>query len=183
MHGYTPSNEILITDYAPPNVFIFSQSLVNRPNQLIRQYFTRQLVQVSIFANILPLQNFPTYGRLLNPVLLNKSGLVRAKAGNFNIKSLNRCFYQVRTWRVFAEPVTFSFNSVHSFVTILEKKLTTWLEQYLIAAEEYCLDASMYGLHMKLRKTRRGLPSITTLDQLFEKISAKLPPRTFWEKI
>ena len=55
-----PSNEI--TDYVPPNVFIFSQWLVNRPNQLIRQYFTRQLVQVSLFTNILPLQNFPTYG-------------------------------------------------------------------------------------------------------------------------
>ena len=59
---YAPSNEIFITDYVPPNVFIFSQWLVNRPNQLIRQYFTRQLVQVSLFANILPLQNFPTYG-------------------------------------------------------------------------------------------------------------------------
>ena len=49
------------------------------------------------------------FNRLLNPVLLNKSGLVRAKAGNFNLKSLNRCFsnyYQVRTWRIFAEPVT-----------------------------------------------------------------------------
>ena len=49
------------------------------------------------------------FNRLLNPVLLNKSGLVRAKAGNFNLKSLNRCFsnyYQVRTWRVFAEPFT-----------------------------------------------------------------------------
>ena len=29
---------------------------------LIRQYSTRQLVQVSLFANILPLQNFLTYG-------------------------------------------------------------------------------------------------------------------------
>ena len=29
------------------------------------------------------------FNRLLNPVLLNKSGLVRAKAGNFNLKSLN----------------------------------------------------------------------------------------------
>ena len=38
--------------------------LVNRPNQLIRQYFTRQLVQVSLFANILLLQIFPTYGIL-----------------------------------------------------------------------------------------------------------------------
>ena len=37
----------------------------NWPNQLVRQYFTRQLVQVSLFANILPLQNFPTYGMCL----------------------------------------------------------------------------------------------------------------------
>ena len=46
----------------------------------------------------------------VNCILLNKSGLVRAKAGNFNPKSLNRCFsnyYQVRTWRVFAESVTY----------------------------------------------------------------------------
>ena len=44
------------------------------------------------------------FNRLLNSVLLSKSGLVRAKTGNFNPKSLNRCFsnyYQVRTWRVF----------------------------------------------------------------------------------
>ena len=50
------------------------------------------------------------FNRLLNPVLLNKSGLVRAKASNFNLKSLNRCFsnyYQVRTIHIFAEPVTY----------------------------------------------------------------------------
>ena len=50
------------------------------------------------------------FNRLLSPVLLNNSGLVRAKAGNFNLKSLNRCFsnyYQVRTWWVFAESVTY----------------------------------------------------------------------------
>ena len=46
---------------APPKVFIV---LLNRPSQLIRQHFPRQLVQVSLFANILPLQNFPTYGIL-----------------------------------------------------------------------------------------------------------------------
>ena len=43
----------------PPKVFII---LLNRPSQLIRQYFPRQLVQVSLFANILPLQNFSMYG-------------------------------------------------------------------------------------------------------------------------
>ena len=44
-------------------------------------------------------------------VLLNKSGLARAKAGNFNLKSLNRCFsnyYQVQTRLVFAETVTYT---------------------------------------------------------------------------
>ena len=44
--------------HVPPKVFII---LLNCISQLIRQYFTRQLVQVSLFANILPLQNFPTY--------------------------------------------------------------------------------------------------------------------------
>ena len=53
------------------------------------------------------------FNRLLSPVLLNKSGLVQAKARNFNLKSFNRCFsnyYQVRTWRVFTESVTFNDN-------------------------------------------------------------------------
>ena len=47
--------------------------LVNRPNQLIRQYFTRQLVQVSLFANILLLQIFPTYGSIASYVLQAQS--------------------------------------------------------------------------------------------------------------
>ena len=49
------------------------------------------------------------FNRLLNPVLLNKSSLVRAKASNFNLKSLNRYFsnyYQVQIWPVFAETIT-----------------------------------------------------------------------------
>ena len=51
------------------------------------------------------------FNRLLSPVLLNKSGLVRAKAGSFTLKTLNGCFsnyYQVRTWPVFAEKVTYN---------------------------------------------------------------------------
>ena len=54
--------------------------------------------------------NYILFNRLLSMVPLNKSGLVRAKPGNFTLKSLNRCFsnyYQVRTWRVFAETVTY----------------------------------------------------------------------------
>ena len=50
------------------------------------------------------------FNRLLSPILLNKSGLVRAKAGNFNLKSLNKCssnYYQVQTRPVFAETVTY----------------------------------------------------------------------------
>ena len=53
--------------------------------------------------------NYILFNRLLIIVPLNKSGLVRVKPGNFILKSLNRCFsnyYQVRTWRVFAEKVT-----------------------------------------------------------------------------
>ena len=50
------------------------------------------------------------FNRLLSKVLLNKSGLVRAKAGSFTLKTLNGCFsnyYQVRTWPVFAGRVTY----------------------------------------------------------------------------
>ena len=57
---------------------------------------------------------------LLSPVLLNKIGLVRAKAGNFNLKSLNKCFsnyYQVRTRPVFAETVT--YIHAYSYVRLL----------------------------------------------------------------
>ena len=44
------------------NYLYILHGLLNRPSQLIRQYFIRQLVQVSLFVNLLPLQNFPTYG-------------------------------------------------------------------------------------------------------------------------
>ena len=55
-------------------------------------------------------------------VPLNKSGLVRAKPGNFTLKSLNRCFsnyYQVRTWRVFAETVTYKLNDLRMPLYVL----------------------------------------------------------------
>ena len=55
------------------------------------------------------------FNRLLSLVLLNKSGLVRAKAGSFTLKTLNGCFsnyYQVRTWPVFAETVTIVMRKV-----------------------------------------------------------------------
>lgn len=68
-----------------------------------------------------------------------------------------------------------SFNSVNSFVAILKQKLTTWLQQYSKAAQEYSLDTPLYGLIVKVKKTRKALPPITKLDRLFEKISAKLP--------
>ena len=54
------------------------------------------------------------FNRLLSPVLLNKSGLAQAKA-NF----LNKCFsnyYQVRTWPVFAETVTYIVNFNHGLL-------------------------------------------------------------------
>ena len=54
------------------------------------------------------------FNRLLSKVLLNKSGLVRAKAGSFTLKTLNTCFsnyYQVRTWPVFAWRVTYIKNT------------------------------------------------------------------------
>ena len=54
--------------------------------------------------------NYILFNRLLSPVLLNKSGLARAKAVNFNSNFLNKCFsnyYQAQTWPVFAETVTY----------------------------------------------------------------------------
>ena len=53
----------------PPKAFII---LLNYISQLIWQYFTCQLVQVSLFANILSLQNFPMYG---NYIILNHENL------------------------------------------------------------------------------------------------------------
>ena len=47
-----------ITDYAPLKVFIFVNAILNRPSPFIRQHFTRQWFQVSLFANILPPQKF-----------------------------------------------------------------------------------------------------------------------------
>ena len=55
------------------------------------------------------------FNRLLSKVLLNKSGLERAKAGSFTLKTLNACFsnyYQVRTWPVFAGRVTCDYIKV-----------------------------------------------------------------------
>ena len=63
---YAPSNGILITDYMYTKVFIILNSLLNRLSQLIHQCFTCQLVQFSVFANILPLQNFSTYSTPLH---------------------------------------------------------------------------------------------------------------------
>ena len=57
------------------------------------------------------------FNRLLSKVLLNKSGLVRAKAGSFTLKTLNACFsnyYQVRTWPVFAWRVTYTYTEHYS---------------------------------------------------------------------
>ena len=42
--------------HMPPKVFII---LLNWPSQLIHQYFTHKFVQISLFANISPLQNLP----------------------------------------------------------------------------------------------------------------------------
>ena len=53
---------VMLNFHVPPKTFNYN----SRTNQLIRSYFTRQLVQISLFANILPLQNFPTYGNSYN---------------------------------------------------------------------------------------------------------------------
>ena len=63
--------------------------------------------------------NYILFNTLLSPVLLNKSGLARAKPVNFNSNFLNKCFsnyHQVQTWPVFAETVT---NALLPSITFL----------------------------------------------------------------
>ena len=43
-------------------MFLFRISFSYTCGSFARQYFTLQLIQISTFANVLPRQNFPTYG-------------------------------------------------------------------------------------------------------------------------
>ena len=77
-----------------------------------------------------------------------------------------------------------SFNSTDSFIAVLENKLANWLQQFKAAARKFNLDASAYGFSLKINRSKgKAVRPITRLDLLFEKISAKLPPRTFWGKL
>ena len=77
-----------------------------------------------------------------------------------------------------------SFNSVNSFITVMEEHLDSWLRQQFKAARKYRLNASAYGLNFRLERIEgKDLPVLTKLDLLFQKISARLPPRNFWGKV
>ena len=77
-----------------------------------------------------------------------------------------------------------SFNSTDSFIAVLENKLANWLQQFKVAAKKFHLDALTYGFSLKISRSEgKAVPPITRLDLLFEKISAKLPPCTFWGKL
>ena len=83
-----------------------TQDLVSSPGAHLRK---NRLKRLKIKQGTTSKVNYILLNRLLSIVPLNKSGLVRAKPGNFVLKSLNKCFsnyYQVRTWPVFAEKVT-----------------------------------------------------------------------------
>ena len=100
----TPTPSPLTLTHPPPS---------NSGLKLVHTFEKNRLKRLKIKQGTTSKVNCILFNRLLNPVLLNKSGIVRAKAGNFNLKSLNRCFsnyYQVHTWRVFAEPVTYSYT-------------------------------------------------------------------------
>ena len=77
-----------------------------------------------------------------------------------------------------------SFNSVDSFITILQHKLANWLQQFKEAAKTFNLNASAYGFGLKISRSEGVAASpINRLDLLFERISAKIPPHTFWGKL
>ena len=86
-----------------------TQDLVSSPGELGAHLRKNRLKRLKIKQGTTSKVNYILFNTLLSIVPLNKSGLVRAKPGNFILKSLNRCFsnyYQVRTWPVFAEKVT-----------------------------------------------------------------------------
>ena len=77
-----------------------------------------------------------------------------------------------------------SFNSVNSFITVVEEHLDSWLQQQYKAARKYRLNGLTYGLNFRLERIEgKDMPVLTKLDLLFQRISAKFPPRTFWGKV
>ena len=109
-HPPTPPSPPLLPPHPPPLL----SSLPPTPSQhwakidahLRKNRLKRPKIKQGTTSKV----NCILLNRLLSKVLLNKSGLVRAKAGSFTLKTLNGCFsnyYQVRTWPVFAEKVTY----------------------------------------------------------------------------
>ena len=108
-------------------------------------------------------------------VPLNKSGLVRAKPGNFILKSLNRCFsnyYQVRTWPVFAETVTYLCTHVVMIDMHEPWLLTNRLNLSLKSKSQYgyCILLFPYTLTILLHASISNA-SLT----LHEQVSVTLP--------
>ena len=90
--------------------------------KLMHTFEKNRLKRLKIKQGTTSKVNCILFNRLLSKVLLNKSGLVRGKAGNCNLKSLNRClsnYYQVRTWPVFAETVTY-FTGICPYIMLLK---------------------------------------------------------------
>lgn len=73
-----------------------------------------------------------------------------------------------------------SFDSVDSLVNTLDRKLESWMEQFSKAAKHYAINLQGYGISFEWKRTEQSLRPIMKLNELFNKISTKLPPRTFW---
>ena len=60
-----------------------------------------------------------------------------------------------------------------------------WLKSFIKTTKTYKLDASAYGISFRLsrREETDHVTQMNKLDIFFEKMSAKLPPCTFWGKI
>ena len=73
-----------------------------------------------------------------------------------------------------------SFDSVDSLVTTLDAKLGSWMKDFAVAARHHKISVGAYGISFDWKLTSEVLKPITKLNRVFNKISAKLPPQTFW---
>ena len=71
-----------------------------------------------------------------------------------------------------------SFNSVDSFVSTLEDKGNTWLNQFQKGTKYFNLNAKAYGFQFSIGAAGQKIP--LKLNKLLHLFKAKLPPHTFW---
>ena len=77
----------------------------------------------------------------------------------------------------------YSFNTVDSLVSALDKETDTWMDKFKRISREFNLNMAGFGLTFNVGfKSNENLPAITNLNDLLLKLSAQMPPRTFWRE-